>query len=175
MLLKSTNPRDAKDEQELRQWLINELGVEDQSVVVEYIWDRYQGSNYVRMLADVVYQTGTEGRELVNMILENGKKPKAHREAEAEITAWFGPRIHLAVRSVKNQQTSAESAFTDLCWELEEKLRKMFPHIHRATMKGAMVSSFRHENGTYSLNVQHLIHTLFQDDPLKNTASYSWE
>lgn len=175
MFLKATNPKDAKDEQELRQWLINNIGPEDEKIVVEFLWDKYRGSQYVDMLADLVRETGLNNREAINAIIEFGKKSPIRREAEQEILRWMAPRVHQAVLDVKGQQLSAESAFTDLCWALEEKLRNMFPHIHRATMKGAMISGFRHENGQYHLNVAHLVETLFNPDPLAMTASVSWE
>lgn len=174
MILLSADPC----EPDARQKLINVLGTEDAEVLVQWIYEN-QGRNsisYIHALTHVAAEVDANGPGFARNLLDAAKKPKHIWEAERELLAWAMPRIEAACNVVRGHRGDPEVAKTEfdlLCYDLEEKLWNMFPHKHRATMKGAMISSFQHKGGSMSLNVAMLVKALNLDDPLAATAAQS--
>jgi hypothetical protein len=77
------------------------------------------------------------------------------------------------VRGHRGDAEVARAEFIELVTALEEKLWDMFPGLHRATMKGAILSGFSHAGGSFSLNVAQLVRALMLKDPLASTAAMS--
>jgi hypothetical protein len=175
MILLSDDPR----EPQCRQRLIDILGQEDATVLVQWLWDRHRpGGNptFGQALAAITMQTDQHGPQFARNLLDFAKKPRHVAEAEMEIMAWIKPRIEAAAAKVAGHRGDpdvAKAEFDILCYGLNEKLWNMYPHKHRATMKGAIVSSFEHKGGAFSLNVASLVKALEMDDPLKATARQS--
>lgn len=177
IILRATQPKDAEAERELRLWLRANLGETDAEELVAWVWESHRnGVTYVDALAAIVRETGTRGKEFAYNLLEHARKPKEVREAEAELISWSKPRIEAAANKVRGHRGDpavAREEFVNLCEELQEKLFKMFPLKHRATMKGAMQTGFQHTGGSFTLNVALLVKVLFMEDPLAATAAMS--
>lgn len=179
-ILKAQTPSDAKDEKELREWLIKEIGEEDQRALVEWVWENHQGSGvaYVDALTVIVKEAAARGvKAFLGNLIVMAKKPKEIRQLETEIHFWWGRRMKEAVDKIhqhKNDPAVARDVFFELQEKLQEKLRSMFPNVHRALMKGAMITAFTHLDGTLSLNVPGLVKALRVDDPLSVNAKASW-
>lgn len=181
MLLRSTLEADAKDERELRTWLINEIGEADQLTLVDWVWENHRGNNdgitFVDALAAIVRQTGTHGRGFLNNLLDFAKKPKEIREAEQAILGWIKPRIEKAASVVLGHRGDAQvkrEQFHELCSDLEAFIHRAYPLVHRATVKGAIVSAMSNTGTAFSLNVARLVKALTITDPLAATAPVSW-
>lgn len=174
MILLSSDPR----EPAARQKFINILGAEDAEVLTQWVYEN-QGRNsisYGEALAHIANEIDAHGPKFAHNLLDAAKKPRHVWEAERELLAWAGPRIAAACNVVRGHRGSADVAkqeFEQLCYALEEKLWNMFPHKHRATMKGAIVGSFQHKGGEIALNVAMLVKALNLDDPLAATAGQS--
>lgn len=177
MLLRCTTPKDAADEKELRQWLVDQIGEEDQRILTEWVWDNHNGGvGYVDALAAIVRQTDEHGPQFLRNLLDFAKKPKEQREAEQELIEWMRPRVLDAVaivRGHRGDEQVAKEEFHSLCYKLEEKLCNMFPGKHRATMKGAMLSAFKRAGGGFSFDAATLVKILQEPDPLASTAAAS--
>jgi len=156
--------------------LLTRLGEEDGKTLINWLWETHRGrGNYADILSAVVEHTLAEGPTFAQNLLTMAKKPKAISEAELEIMAFITPRINAAVNTVRGHrgdQKVAAQEFEQLCYALEEKLFRMFPAKHRATMKGAIISAFTHKGG-YTLDVAKLVQALFMEDPLASTAASS--
>jgi hypothetical protein len=175
MILLSNSPHEAA----CRQKLIDALGAEDEEVLVQWLYERHCGRTsptFGEVLDAISKQTEQYGVKFAQNILDVAKKPKHIREAEVELIAWIGPKVEHAASIVQGHRGDfaiAKEEFDKLCYELEEKLCAMFPGKHRATMKGAIVSSFLHKGGAFSLDVSALVRALEMKDPLEATAAMS--
>lgn len=174
MILLSTDPR----EPAARQKFIDVLGSDDAEVLVQWVYEN-QGRNsvsYGQALAHIAAEIDVHGPGFAHNLLDAAKKPRHVWEAERELIAWATPRIEAACNVVRGHRGDADVAkkeFDQLCYGLEEKLWNMFPHKHRATMKGAIIGSFQHKGGSMALNVAMLVKALNLDDPLAATAAQS--
>ncbi len=175
MILLTNNPA----ERELRSWLINAIGEEDQRVFVEWVWDNHRASgvSYVDALAAIVQETGERGPGFLHNLLDFAKKPKEVRELEQQIIAWANPKIRAAAAVVaghRGDQDVARDQQQTFADEFVSFLRRLFPHTHRAAMHGAVVSTLKNENGAFTLDVAGLVKSLRMDDPLASNAKASW-
>lgn len=175
MILLSSDPREAP----CRQKLIDVLGAEDATVLTTWLWERHHAGKsptFGDVIAAIVQKTEIHGPTFAKNLLDAAKKPREQSEAEIEIMAWVTPRIHAAAARVmghRGDQDVARAEFDTLVRELEAKLWNMFPDKHRATMKGAIVVSFKHKGGEFVIDVGALVRALFLTDPLAATARAS--
>jgi hypothetical protein len=178
MILRSTRPEDAVVEAEMRQWFRDNFGAEDSTALIDWVWENHRdGVRFVDALVTIARETSENGKGFAQNLIDLAKKPRATREAETEIVAWVTPRIEKAaaiVRGHRGDPSVARAEFDGLMIELEAKLRRMFPDVHRALMKGAMASSLRMVDGKFSVDVAALVKALQLPDPLAATARASW-
>lgn len=162
----------------MRQWFRDNFGAEDSTALIDWVWENHRdGVRFVDALVVIARETSENGKGFAQNLIDLAKKPKATREAETEIVAWVTPRIEKAaaiVRGHRGDPSVARAEFDGLMLELEAKLRRMFPHVHRALMKGAMASSLRMLDGKFSVDVAALVKALQLPDPLAATARASW-
>jgi len=175
-MLLSSDPREPR----CRQVLTDLLGSADATDLVRWLWERHHAGSaptFGDALAAVTEQTERNGLQFARNLLDVARKPKHVSEAECDVMAWVIPRIEEAAVTVQGHRGNPEVAreeFAALCWQLEEKLRRMFPDAHRASLRGAVVSSFVHQGGAFSLDVAALVRALHLPDPLAVTAKASW-
>lgn len=178
-ILRSTTPHEADAERELRAFLINLLGPTDEQRLTQWLWEQHPGPTYLEILAGLVRECSASGRGRAFFdegIFDLLNKPKERREAEIEIGVWARRELERSITVVRGHRGDPEVAraeFDRLCHALEEKLWSMFPRLHRATMKGSIVSAFTHEGGKYQLNIARLVESLMAQDPLAATAAAS--
>jgi hypothetical protein len=180
LILRSSDSKSAHDERECRQWLINLIGVEDERVLSEWVFERHHGSGvtYVQALAAIVDETDQRGRGFINNLIEHAKKPKPQRQAEEELLEYFNrleQQAFVALRGNRATPESARAEFDKMCELLQEKLRKMFPDVSRSKMKGALVTAFNHVDGKFIFNASRVVSFLMNEpDPLAVNAKASW-
>lgn len=178
MILRSTRPEDAVVEAEMRQWFRDNFGADDSAALLEWVWENHRdGVRFVDALVTIARETDENGKGFAQNLIDLAKKPRATREAETEIIAWVTPRIEKAaaiVRGHRGDLKVARAELDGLMIDLESKLRRMFPHVHRALMKGAMASSLRMVDGKFTVDVAALVKALQLPDPLAATARASW-
>lgn len=162
-----------------RRALENMLGEADADTLVRWLWENHANRlqpTFGQVLEAVTKQTMVKGPAFAHNLLDFAKKPEHVQEAELELMQWITPRINEAAVKVQGHRGDpdvARAEFDDLCYRLEEKLCRMWPGKHRATMKGAIICSFEHKNGAFSLNVAKLVKALNLRDPLEATAASS--
>ncbi len=175
MILFSQDPR----EPQCRQRLIDLLGQQDATDLVLWLWENHKDGKeptFGQALAAITMQTDQHGVQFARNLLDHARKPKHVREAEIEIMAFITPLIHEAAETVRRNgglEKVGNEEFHLLCYKLLEKLWKMYPYKHRATMKGAILGAFQHRNGAFTLNVAALVKNLEGTDPLEATAAQS--
>lgn len=182
-ILRAQTPHDAKDEAELRNWLVKELGEEDQRILAEWVWDVHRdGVRYVDALAVIIRHGGPlpldERKAFFGRLLEVAKRPHDIREAELDLLAWFNTHSKTAVAAVNQNgatQSAAQAEMNALIEKLEAKVHKMFPGCHRASVRGAIISSFTDTGGEFKFDAHRLVQALSsKQQPLAETAKASW-
>ncbi len=99
------------------------------------------------------------------------------KELENQVVGWASSRLTKAadlVRKHNGDPLVATEEFRVMGYELECFLRTLFPHVHRALMRGSIVTSFTHKNGEFSLDARSLVKSLLGKDPLSANAKASW-
>lgn len=175
-ILYSTRPEDARVEAELRQWYRDNFGAEDARVLLEWLWDHNgkSGVRFVDALVHIARETQAHGKAFVYNLLDIAKKPKEVREAELEIIAWAKPRLERSAAQIqghRGEESVKRAEMEAFIAALQEKLWKMWPGKHRATMKGAVLSSIVDRDGKVELRVADLVKALNMEDPLAVTAA----
>jgi hypothetical protein len=178
MILRCTNENDARVEAEMRQWYRDNFGATDADALLSWVWENHRdGVTFLDAIIAIARETEQQGKQFAHNLLEIAKKPKDVREAETEIVAWATPRLQAAANTIRGHRGDprvAREELDGLMLALESKLRRMFPHVHRALMKGAMASALVKANGAISLDVAALVKALNMPDPLAATAKASW-
>ena len=157
-ILISDDPR----EPVFRQRLVDMLGAEDARQLVGWVHEthRSQGITFADALSIVLNGIDRQGLSFAHNLLEVAWKPRDVREAEMEILDWARPRIERAAATVlghRGDAVVAKREFADLAVELMEKLHRLFPDSHEATLRGAVVLALKHEGGQFTLNVAELV------------------
>lgn len=183
MLLRCTTSPESADELELRKWLVDKFGETDEETLARYVWENHKGRGveYLQVLAAFVRETAANGTGFVRKLLDGAAKPLEQRQAEIELLAWWTPRKDAAIAKVnryrgEDQKKAAREEYDALVRGLIWTVHQMWPDKHRATVKGAVLAAFVHDEdgGNYTFEVSRLVGALANPDPLAANARASW-
>jgi hypothetical protein len=170
VLLLTQDPR----EPQCRQRLIDILGQEDATVLVQWLWERHpNGSNpaFGDVLNAVVEESEDKGPQFAKNLLDMARKPREVREMEMELIGWATPRIRAAAAAAKvmgyrGDPEVAKKEYADLAVGLMEHLQRVCPDIHAAPLRGAVLTALTHKNGQFSLDVAALVRGILTPMPV---------
>jgi hypothetical protein len=181
VILRSTDPNQAELEKLFRTHLVDSLGEEDASTLIEWVWSnstRLGIGSFVSGLGDLVMAIERGGRDAIRKLLDVAKRTPEERDAIVQLEAWFMPRGNRTAANIYRDgfadDAKKKKHMSELADELMNELHRMWPRAHQATVRGAVLEGLEAAPEGVRLHADQVVRSMMAPDPLADTAHSSW-